>query len=176
MRLQNQEDLINTFNTYLTKQTNLLKKLTIILSIMFSLMAIGLLFIPAKNSDDRLIKYGIIGFFVCLDIFIIGLMIYETKKYRPNESLIIEAIKSKNADGFFIWIYPHKLVRNRVPTYSLIFGTEKKTRYRVTLKSEEEFQLIESLEKIITNTSYGYSAEKAKQFRKDPKSLRTRMY
>ena len=174
MRIQNQEELIITFNTYLTKQTKALKKLTTILAVMFSLMAIGLFFIPAKNSEDNLIKFGIIGFFICMDIFIIGLMIYEMRKYRPNESMIIAAIKSRNADGFFTWIYPHKLIRNRVPSYFLIFGTEKKSRFRISLNSEEEFKLIESLEKTITNTSYGYSDEKAKQFRKNPTSLRTR--
>lgn len=174
MRIQNQEDLIITFNTYLTRQTKALNKLTVILAIMFLLMAFGLSFIPAKNSDDNLIKYGIIGFFVCMAVFIIGLMFYEKKKYRPNESLIIEALKSRNANGFFTWIYPNKVIRNGVSSYFLVFGTEKKSRYNITLKSEEEFQLIESIAKIITNTSYGYSAEKAKQFRRDPKSLRTR--
>ena len=101
-------------------------------------------------------------------------MFYEKKKYRPNDSLIIEALKSRNANGFFTWIYPNIVKRNGVSSYFLVFGTENKGRYNITLKSEEEFQLIESLAKIITNTSYGYSAEKAKQFRKDPASLRTR--
>jgi preprotein translocase subunit SecG len=176
MRLQNQEDLINSFNSYLIEQTKLLKKLTIVLSILFTLMAVGLVFIPAKNSEDTIIKYIIIVFFACIAIFIVVYMFYEKKKYKPNESLIIEAIKSKNANGFFTWIYPHKIVRNQLHSYFLIFGTEKKGRYSITLKSENEFQLIESLEKIITNVSYGYSTERAKQFRKDPTSLRTRMY
>jgi|GEM_PF-4019689 len=174
MRIQNQEELIITFNTYLTKQTKALKKLTTILAVMFSLMAIGLFFIPAKNSEDNLIKYGIIGFFVCMAIFIIGLMFFEKKKYQPNESLLIEAIKSRNANGFFTWIYPNKVIRNGVSSYFLVFGTEKKSRYNITLKSEEEFKLIDSLEKVITNATYGYSAERAKLFRKEPKALRTR--
>ena len=174
MRIQNQEDLIITFNTYLTRQTKALNKLTVILAVMFLLMAIGLSFIPAKNSDDSLIKYGIIGFFVCMAIFVIGLMFYEKKKYQPNESLIIEAIKSRNANGFFTWIYPNIVKRNGVSSYFLVFGTENKGRYNITLKSEEEFKLIESLGKVITNTTYGYSAERAKLFRKEPKALRTR--
>lgn len=175
MRLQNQEDLINSFNSYLIEQSKLLKKLTIVLSISCTLAAVGLMFIPAKNSEDTIIKYIIIGFFGCMAIFVIGYMFYEKKKYQPNESPIIEALKSRNANGFFTWIYPHKIVRNHVHSYFLILGTEKRGRYRITLKSENEFKLIESLEKIITNTTYGYSAERAKQFRKDPTSLRMRL-
>ena len=53
-------------------------------------------------------------------------MFYEKKKYRQNDSLIIEALKSRNANGFFTWIYPNKVIRNGVSSYFLVFGTEKK--------------------------------------------------
>lgn len=171
MRPQDQYTLMDTFSRYLTKQNKRLRIASLILVIIFSGMLVGGFFIPAKDSSGLTAKYAVLGFFLVLVVLYIGFTWHELRKYNPDNSLIIEAIKTRNGDNYFVWIYSLKRVVNGAPSYFIVFMGMNKKRYQVQVKTAEEFEIIGSLQAIITNVTYGYSDSIKKQYQQDPHSL-----
>lgn len=171
MRLQNQHDLANTFANYLVQQRKKSKVGMIILMSLFAVFIIGGSFIPAHDNTDFMWKMGILGFFALILLFLVYLSFNEGKKYDPDNSPVIKAIKYKNQDGYFTWIYPFKHIYNGIPSYYMVFMTKDKKRYQVNLQTENEFTIINSLQEVITNVTYGFTEEMKQRYKENPGAL-----
>lgn len=171
MRSHDHHNLLEIFDKYLERQRKGSKRARLILVIVFAAIIVGLSFIPAKTDEDKMWKMAILVFFALVAVFTVIMSMREMKKYDPESSPILQAIKYKNQDNYFTWIYPLKHIYNGVPSYYLVFMSAKKKRYQIRLVSEEEFQIINSIQPVITNVTYGFSEDLKRKFKKDPKAL-----
>lgn len=164
-------DILEVFEGLVAEQRKKSRRGAIIIFFIFSAIIIGGTFIPAKNHTEEIWKTVILGFFFGIMVLTIILSVLQYRLHDPEDSRILEAIRYGNADSYFCWIYPYKHVYNGGPSYFLMFMSTTKKKYQLSVKNEHQFNLIEQLQPIIRNVTYGYHENYAQDYKRNPRDL-----
>lgn len=166
------EVLLNLIKTKIAKQRKTNTIVAVVLAVVcLGFLSLGFIFPETHRQSDVIAKYSVMGVSFVLLLSCLYWIKWIQGYYDPENSLLSEMIETNNKAGNIVWIYPYKLVYNGVPSYALIFKTNKGKEYNLGVDREEQNKILTMLQLSITNVTYGYSEALKKQFKKNPESL-----
>lgn len=153
-----------------TRKANLLGMIAIAVMCCFFLGMVY--FIDAQPNTSGSYVRIIIGVAAALGlVFCYFGALQHKKKFDPETSKVIQMLESNNADEYFVWIYPYKLVYNGVPSYAIVFKTRDKKEFSISVKAEEQTPILTMLHLTVKNVTYGFSEERKAIYKANPTDL-----